>query len=124
MPARRTTPKGYENARKLRKVLTPAEKKLWAYISNRKLKGIKFRKQHALGNYVPDFCAIKERLIIELDGSQHLEQVEYDNERTKYFESLGYRVIRFWNNQIMNDMNSVILVITYALEENQKGKTA
>lgn len=124
MPARRTTPKGYENARKLRKVLTPAERKLWACISNRKLKGVKFRKQHAIGNYVPDFCAIKERLIIELDGSQHLEQQEYDEERTKYFETFGYQVIRFWNNQIMNDIDGVILAITYALEENQKGKSS
>lgn len=121
MPARRATPKGYENARKLRKELTPAERKLWAHLSNRKLKGVKFRKQHAIGNYVPDFCAIKERLIIELDGSQHLEQQEYDEDRTKYFESLGYRVIRFWNNQIMNDMNGVILAVTFAIEEIQKG---
>ncbi|MBN8655162.1 MAG: endonuclease domain-containing protein [Anaerolineae bacterium] len=124
MPARRTTPKGYENARKLRKELTPAERKLWAHLSNRKINGVKFRKQHAIGNYVPDFCAIKERLIIELDGSQHLEQVAYDDERTKYFESLGYRVIRFWNNQVTKELDAVILAIIHALEENQKGKPA
>ncbi|MEP7135347.1 MAG: endonuclease domain-containing protein [Chloroflexota bacterium] len=123
MPPRRTTPKGYENARKLRKALTPAERKLWSRLRNNQLNGVNFRRQHAIGKYIPDFCAIKEKLIIELDGSQHLEQEEYDDERTKYFESLGYRVIRFWNNQIMNDMNGVILAITYALEENQKGKT-
>jgi very-short-patch-repair endonuclease len=82
---------------------------------DRQVNGVKFRRQHAIGNYVPDFCAIKERLIVELDGSQHLEQTEYDEKRTKYFESLGYRVIRFWNNQIMNDMNGVILAITYAI---------
>lgn len=124
MPARRTTPKGYENARKLRKELTPAERKLWAHLSNRKINGVKFRKQHAIGNYVPDFCAIKERLIIELDGSQHLEQVAYDDERTKYFESLGYRVIRFWNNQVTKELDAVILAIIHALEESQKGKPA
>lgn len=120
MPPRRTTPKGYENARKLRKELTPAERKLWAYLRGDKLEGINFRRQHAIGNYITDFCAIKEKLIIELDGSQHLEQAEYDKERTQYLESLGYKVIRFWNNQIMNDMNGVILAITFALEEINK----
>ena len=124
MPPRRTTPKGYENGRNLRRNQTPAEKKLWSRLKDRQLNGVKFRRQHAISNYIPDFCAVKEKLIIELDGSQHLEQTEYDEERTKYFESQGYRVIRFWNNQIMNDLNGVILAITYALEENQKGKSS
>jgi len=124
MPPRRTTPKGYENGRNLRRNQTPAEKKLWSRLKDRQLNGVKFRRQHAISNYIPDFCAVKEKLIIELDGSQHLEQTEYDEERTKYFESQGYRVIRFWNNQIMSDMNGVILAITYALEENQKGKSS
>jgi len=122
MPPRRTTPKGYENARKLRKALTPAERKLWSRLRNNQLNGISFRRQHAIGNYIPDFCAVKEKLIIELDGSQHLEQEEYDNERTKYFESLGYRVIRFWNNAVEKNIEGVILEIVYALEEIQKGK--
>ncbi len=123
MPARRATPKAYKNARALRKELTPAERKLWAYVRGDKL-GVNFRRQHALGNYITDFCSPKAKLIIELDGSQHLEQQEYDDERTKYFESLGYKVIRFWNNQVMNEIDSVILAITYALEENQKRKSS
>ena len=123
MPPRRTTPKGYENARKLRKELTPAERKLWAYLRGDKL-GVNFRRQHAIGNYIADFCSPKAKLIIELDGSQHLEQEEYDKERTKYLESQGYKVIRFWNNQIMNEIEGVILAITYAIEENQKGKSS
>jgi very-short-patch-repair endonuclease len=114
MPPKRTTPKGYENARKLRKELTPAERKLWAYLRGDKL-GVNLRRQHAIGNYIPDFVCIKKKLIIELDGSQHLEQEEYDEERTKYFESLGYKVIRFWNNQVMNEINSVIAVIADAI---------
>lgn len=121
MPPKRATPKGYENARKLRKELTPAERKLWAYLRGDKLNGINFRRQHAIGNYIADFCSPKAKLIIELDGSQHLEQEEYDAERTKYLESQGYKVIRFWNNQIMNDMNGVILALTFAIEEIQKG---
>ena len=120
MPPRRTTPKGYENARKLRKELTPAERKLWAYLRGNKL-GVNFRRQYAVGNYIADFCSPKAKLIIELDGSQHLEQQAYDTERTKYLEAQGYKVIRFWNNQIMNDLNGVILAITFAIEEIKKG---
>jgi very-short-patch-repair endonuclease len=68
MPPRRTTPTGYELAGKLRKEPTPAEGKLWAYLRGNKLKRGKFRRQHAIGNYVPDFCSVKEKLIIELDA--------------------------------------------------------
>ncbi len=63
-------------------------------------------------------CSPKAKLIIELDGSQHLEQEEYDQERIKFFESLGYKVIRFWNNDVMNNPGAVLLAITYAMEEN------
>lgn len=94
----------------LRKELTPAERKLWAYIRNDKL-GVKFRRQHAMGNYIVDFCAPRRKLIIELDGSQHLEQAEYDAERTAFLESKGYKVIRFWNNDVMNNIDSVLNVI-------------
>ncbi len=121
MPPKRATPKGYENARKLRKELTPAERKLWAYLRGDKLNGINFRRQHAIGNYIADFCSPKAKLIIELDGSQHLEQEEYDKERTKYLELQGYKVIRFWNNQVTSDINGVILAVTFAIEEIQKG---
>lgn len=125
MPARRTTPKGYDTARKLRKELTPAERKLWSHIRNDKL-GVNFRRQHAVGSFIPDFVCVKKKLIIELDGSQHLEQKEYDDERTKYFESISYRVIpqgddvRFWNNQIIKDINGVIQTIQFALENENK----
>lgn len=64
-------------------------------------------------------CAPKAKLIIELDGSQHLEQEGYDEERTKYLESQGYRVIRFWNNQVVNDIDGVIKEIVFALETNK-----
>ena len=111
MPSKRTTPKGYERARQLRKELTPAEQKLWAYLRGKKLNGVSFRRQHAIGNYIVDFCAIKQKLIIELDGSQHLEQEKYDRERTAYLESQGYKVIRFWNNDVMNNISDVIRAI-------------
>lgn len=115
MPAKRSNPKTMRQAVKLRKELTPAEKKLWAYLRGDKLNGVNFRRQHAIGNFIPDFVSIKRRLIIELDGSQHLEQAEYDIERSKYFESLGYKVVRFWNNQVENDLNGVIRAIEFSL---------
>ncbi|GAB4581036.1 MAG: endonuclease domain-containing protein [Anaerolineales bacterium] len=116
MPPRRTTPKGYEKARLLRKELTPAERKLWAVLRNDQL-GVSFRRQHAIGPYIADFCCIKKKLIIELDGSQHLEQAEYDAKRTAFLQMQGYRVLRFWNNEVQNDINGVIRHIQFALEE-------
>jgi len=117
MPAKRSNPKTMHRAGELRKELTPAEKKLWAYLRGDKLNGVNFRRQHAIGNYIVDFVSIKEKLIIELDGSQHLEQVQYDIERTRYLESQGYKVVRFWNNQVENDLNGVI----QKLDEIMKG---
>ena len=102
-------------AGELRKEPTPAERKLWAYLRGNKVCGVNFRRQHAIGNYIPDFVSIKRKLIIELDGSQHLEQSEYDDERTMYFQSLGYKVIRFWNSAVMNDINGVIREIELEL---------
>jgi very-short-patch-repair endonuclease len=102
-------------AGELRRETTPAESKLWAYLRGNKLHGVNFRRQHAIGNYIVDFVSIKQKLIIELDGSQHLEQSEYDVERTRYFQSLGYKVIRFWNSAVMNDINGVIREIELKL---------
>ena len=102
-------------AGELRRELTTAERKLWAHLRGNKLNGVSFRRQHALGNYIADFVSIKRKMIIELDGGQHLDQAEYDMERTQYFESRGYRVIRFSNNQVMDEIESVIRVIQYAL---------
>jgi len=104
-------------AGELRRELTPAERKLWAYLRGNKLNGVNFRRQHAIGNYIVDFVSIKKKLVIELDGSQHLEQAEYDIQRTRYLESSGYKVIRFWNNDVLNNVNGVFHVIAIALEE-------
>ena len=103
------------NAGELRREPTPAERRLWTYLRGDKLNGVNFRRQHAIGNFVVDFVSVKKKLVIELDGSQHLEQADYDIERTKYLELQGYKVIRFWNNQVENDINGVILAIEFAL---------
>ena len=115
---KRSNPKTKHYAIQLRKESTPAERKLWSRIRNDQL-GVTFRRQHAVGNYIPDFCSPKAKLIIEMDGSQHLNQQEYDNERTKYFESIGYKVIRFWNNSVMNDIDGVIRAIMQAMESER-----
>lgn len=115
MPAKRSNPKTMHRAGELRKEPTPAERKLWAYLRGDKLNGVNFRRQHAIGNYIVDFVSIKQKLVIELDGSQHLEQADYDIARTLYLEAQGYKVIRFWNNDVLNDMNGVFRVIELAL---------
>jgi very-short-patch-repair endonuclease len=113
----RSNPKTMHKAGELRRELTPAERKLWAYLRGNKLNGVNFRRQHAIGIYIPDFVSIKRKLVIELDGSQHLEQEGYDSERTKYLEALGYKVIRFWNDQVMNDIAGIIRAIEFVLRD-------
>jgi very-short-patch-repair endonuclease len=117
MPAKRSNPNTMRQAGKLRKESTPAERKLWTYLRGNLLNGVNFRRQHAIGKFIVDFVSIKRKFVIELDGSQHLEQKEYDVERTKYLESQGYKVIRFWNNDVMNDINGVIRAIELALND-------
>ena len=112
--ARASTPRIMHRAGQLRKQATPAEVKLWAYLRRNKLNGIGFRRQHAIGQYIVDFCSPSEKLVIELDGSQHLAQDDHDRGRTKYLESKGYRVLRFWNDQVMNDLEGVIAAIGFA----------
>lgn len=118
----RSNPQMKHRAIQLRKESTPAEQKLWARIRNDQL-GVTFRRQHAIGNYVPDFCSPKARLIIELDGSQHTEQEDYDRERTEYLQSRGYKVLRFWNNQVMNDIDGVIRAIIQTTDADSQPQT-
>ena len=113
---KRTTPKIFGHAKENHRNLTPAEAKLWARLRAHRMKDVHFRNQHAIGNYVVDFIAPRRKLIIEVDGDQHLEQVEYDADRTAFLESKGYRVIRFWNGEVMNDIEGVMRAIDMALE--------
>ena len=104
----------------LRKASTPAEARFRSRLRNNQL-GVNFRRQHAIGKYIADFCSPKVKLIIELDGSQHLVQEEQDAERTSYLEAKGYKVLRFWNNQVTNDIEGVIQEIIYTLGLNEQG---
>ncbi len=95
-------------ARELRKNMTSAEKKLWSVLRAKQLDGLYFRRQHAVGSYIVDFFCAKENLVIEVDGGSHLEQVEYDKERTRWLEEeKGYRVIRFTNDDVFKSINEV-----------------
>ena len=106
----RSNPGTKHKAVQLRKASTPAEAKLWSRIRNDQL-GVTFRRQHAIGKYIVDFCSPRRKLIIELDGSQHLNQQEYDRQRTVYLQSLGYRVLRFWNHEVAGQIDRVLDVI-------------
>jgi very-short-patch-repair endonuclease len=91
----------------LRKNSTPQEQILW-HMLRRKNFIYKFKRQHSIGNFIVDFYCPTKKLVVELDGSQHLENKEYDEERRWYFESLGIKEIRFWNSEIDNDLKGVM----------------
>ena len=97
------------NARRLRRELTDAERKLWNHLRSSQINGLKFRRQHPIPPYIADFCCVERRLIIELDGSQHSVQV--DAVRTKHLESQGFHVLRFWDNEVLLNMDSVLEAI-------------
>ena len=122
MPPRRSTPKIMRRAAQMRKEPGIAEAKLWAYLRTLREAGIHFRRQHAIGPYIADFCAPSKKLIIEVDGSQHLEQEEYDSERTAFLTAKGYRVLRFWNSDVMNKIAEVMGVILEELKKSSPGK--
>lgn len=93
--------------------MTDAEHALWAQLRGRRLGDFKFKRQWSLGPYVADFCCWEASLVVEVDGGQHGE--EEDAARTKWLESQGYRVIRFWNNEVLTNLEGVLLAIIAAL---------
>lgn len=103
-------------ARRLRREQTDAERKLWSKLRDRRLCGAKFRRQHPIGSFVADFCCIETKLIIELDGGQHVENADADDERTSYLAGQGYRVLRFWDHEVLKDINAVTEVILQGLQ--------
>ena len=97
-----------ERARTLRKSATDAENKLWDFLRNKKFHDFKFRRQHGIKNYIVDFVCLEKKLIIELDGSQHLYNKNYDDNRTQALEELGYKIIRFWNDEVFKETVAVL----------------
>ena len=108
-----------QQARGLRKNLTPAERKLWQHIRLRQLSGHKFRRQQPIEPYIVDSVCLEKRLAIEVDGGHHSGEAQEanDRERLAWLESQGFRVIRFWNNEIINNIEGVVAIIMNALEE-------
>ncbi len=115
----RTSPKVFARARELRQEMTTAERKLWSHLRAHRLNGLHFRRQHALGQYIVDFCCLKKNLIIEVDGSPHLEQEAYDLERTAWLNEQGFRVLRFTNHEVIRNTQAVMQAILDAMTPSQ-----
>ncbi len=105
-----------ERARDLRKTMTVPERKLWRALSDRKVSGFRFRRQHPIGLFIADFVCLERQLVVEVDGSQHTEndQIEHDTRRTEWLQAEGYRVIRFWSNDVMQSIDGVVQSILEA----------
>ena len=101
-------------ARELRNNQTRAERALWRYLRKRQMT-VKFRRQQPIGQFIVDFVCFEKRLIIEIDGGQHQEQIEYDETRTEWLKQQGYKILRFWNNEILNEPAGVIATIEIEL---------
>jgi very-short-patch-repair endonuclease len=106
------------SARRLRRDMTDAERRLWARLRNRGLGGHKIRRQHQIGPFIAAFCCEDKKLVIELDGGQHAEQVASDERRTAWLSTKGYRVIRFWNNDVLGDIEGVLEAIPMTLDSS------
>ena len=107
---------GTSVARKLRRRPTDAEIRFWAKVRNRQLGGAKFRRQWPIENYVVDFVCLEARLVVEIDGGQHADNAR-DEIRTKHLEAAGFRVVRFWNNDVLSNTAGVLETIAAVLAE-------
>ncbi len=106
-----------ENARRLRRDMTDVERFVWQHLRSREFAGYKFRRQMPIGSYIVDFVCLEKRLIIELDGGQHVEQAEYDQSRTDWLVSQGFRVLRYWNHEVFQDWDAIEEALWAALRE-------
>jgi very-short-patch-repair endonuclease len=106
-----------QRARELRQPQTQAEAILWRQLRDRRLKGLKFRRQHPIGRFIVDFCYPKHKLVVEIDGDTHATQTEYDAARAEWLEMQGYRVIRFTNQEVYRQLPAVLEAILAACQE-------
>jgi len=97
-------------SKKLRRRPTEAEKLLWRHLRRRQVGGLKFRRQEPIGNYIVDFVCFERRIIVEVDGGQHAEN-KRDEERDKWLKSQGFKILRFWNNEVLQNMEGVLEVV-------------
>ena len=105
-------------AKTLRREETEAEQIIWSWLRRKQLKGAKFRRQQPIGNYIVDFVSFERNLIIEIDGGQHtIEQNKLrDNARTQWLGSQGFRIMRFWNNDVISNLEGVMVRIEEELQ--------
>ena len=106
-----------KRARELRNNLTDAEHCLWQKLKRRQVKGVKFRRQQPIGPFIVDFVCFDRRVIVEVDGGQHTEQLHHDEQRTRWLEAQGYRVLRFWNNDVLANTEAVAQAVFDVVEK-------
>ena len=97
--------------------MTDAERRLWVRLRRRQIYGKRFRRQHPIGPFIADFACPEDGLVIELDGGQHVERKEQDAARTQWLAARGYRVFRFWNNDVLTQTDAVVEVIAAAMSD-------
>jgi very-short-patch-repair endonuclease len=97
-----------DQAKRLRSQQTEAEQRLWYHLRAHRFMGLKFKRQKPLGHYIVDFICHERRLIIEVDGGQHAVQTDYDHQRDTRLREQGYRVLRFWNHEVMQELDGVL----------------
>jgi adenine-specific DNA-methyltransferase len=102
-------------ARNLRRNQSDAERRMWRHLKNRALSGFKFRRQCPIGPYIVDFVCLEKMIVIEIDGGQHAVHIQKDAQRTKNLAMRGFRVLRFWNNEVLANTESVLNTILTAL---------
>ena len=105
-----------DRVRSLRQDMTDAENRMWYFLRNRRLNGYKFVREYVIGFYIADFVCREKKLIIEVDGGQHMDAIEYDQRRTAHLIKLGYNVLRVWNNEVFNNIEGVLATILSSLE--------
>jgi very-short-patch-repair endonuclease len=109
-----------ERARQLRRDQTDAEKTLWARLRSRQLNGFKFRRQLVIGPFITDFCCFDQRLVVEIDGGQHASKIATDETRSAFLRSRGYRVLRFWDKEVFENIDAVLQRIAQVLGKSDK----
>src|SRR5215472_11057721 len=119
MVKKEPSPGAHRRARTLRRAMTEAERRLWQMLRSRQTEGYRFRRQVPIGGFIADFVSHPTRLIVEIDGGQHDPSSEAETSRTRFLEAEGYRVLRFWNNEVLDNPEGVQTVIA----DNLRGVT-
>jgi very-short-patch-repair endonuclease len=107
-----------QRARALRKRMTDAERLLWRHLRNRELGGWKFRRQYPVGPFIVDFICLEKNVVIEVDGGQHADKEELDSQRSAYLNKMGYKVFRFWDNEVLQETQAVLTGILAILAKS------